>query len=57
MFKKRIANIVFYKVPNGSETIKQATIFYSDGTVKNVDFESGIDACEEIGSKKILSHS
>ncbi len=48
MFKKRIANIVFYKVPNGSETIKQATIFYSDGTVKNVDFEAGIDACEEI---------
>ena len=48
MFKKRIANIVFYKVPSGADTKKQATIFYSDGSVATVSFDEGIDACEEI---------
>lgn len=44
MFNKKIANIVFYKIDNSSE--KQACIFYQDGTVKNISFEEGIDACE-----------
>lgn len=48
MFKKRIANIVFYKVSNNGTEEKQATIFYTDGTVENVNFERGIDACEAI---------
>lgn len=46
MFKKKIYNIVFYKIENNSE--KQACIFLEDGTVKNVSFEEGIDACEEL---------
>ncbi|MBP5678852.1 MAG: hypothetical protein J6X28_03380 [Bacilli bacterium] len=45
---KKIANIVFYKVSNGNVETKQATIFYQDGTVRTVNFEQGIDACEEI---------
>ncbi len=48
MLNKKIANIVFYKVPQGGNMVKQATIFYQDGTVKNVSFEDGIDACEAI---------
>ena len=47
MLKKRIANIVFYKT-DGSESNKQATIFYKDGTIRTVSFDEGIDACEEI---------
>ena len=48
MFKKRIANIVFYKVSENGNEEKQATIFYTDGTVENVSFDRGIDACEAI---------
>lgn len=48
MLNKRIANIVFYKVPEGTKEVKQATIFYTDGTVANVSFDQGIDACEQI---------
>lgn len=48
MIKKKIINIVFYKTSNSSETEKLACIFYADGTVSNVSFEEGIDACEEI---------
>ena len=42
---KKIENIVFYKTLSGD---KKATVFYKDGTVKNISFEEGIDACEEI---------
>lgn len=52
MFKKEIANIVFYTVPNGTGLSKQATIFLNDGTIRNVSFEEGIDACEEIVKAK-----
>ena len=48
MLGKKIANIVFYKIPTDAEESKIATIFYSDGSVRNVTFEEGIDACEEI---------
>lgn len=48
MFKKRIYNIVFYKVSDADNAAKQATIFYTDGSVQTVSFERGIDACEEI---------
>ena len=45
MLKKSIENIVFYKTLTGE---KKATVFYKDGFVKNISFEEGIDACEEI---------
>lgn len=45
---KRILNIVFYKFYGEKETDKKACIFYADGTVANVSFDDGIDACEEI---------
>lgn len=45
---KVILNIVFYKYYGEKETDKKACIFYSDGTVANVSFDEGIDACEEI---------
>ena len=46
--KKKIANIVFYKFQERAKEAKQACIFYTDGTVANVSFDEGIDACEEI---------
>lgn len=48
MIKKKIANIVFYKTSNTKDAEKLACIFYADGTVSNISFEEGIDACEEI---------
>jgi len=52
MLKKRIANIVFYKVSEDEKPVKKATIFYQDGTVSTVSFDEGIDACEEIVKEK-----
>ena len=52
MLKKRIANIVFYKVSEDEKSVKKATIFYQDGTVSTVSFDEGIDACEEIVREK-----
>ena len=45
---KRIANIVFYKFNGERPNMKQACIFYTDGTVKNVSYEDGLEACQEI---------
>lgn len=45
---KKIANIVFYKVSQGNKFVKQATIFFMDGTIRTVTFDEGIDACEQI---------
>ena len=45
---KRIANIVFYKFNGERPNMKQACIFYTDGTVKNTSYEDGIEACQEI---------
>ena len=45
---KRIANIVFYKFNGERPNMKQACIFYTDGTVKNTSYEDGLEACQEI---------
>ena len=45
---KRIANIVFYKFYDNDKEIRRACIFYNDGTVSDVNYEEGIDACEEV---------
>ena len=45
---KRIANIVFYQYNENGQKNKKACIFYNDGTVSNVSFDEGIDACEII---------
>ena len=45
---KRIANIVFYKFNGERPNMKQACIFYTDGTVKNTSYEEGLEACQEI---------
>lgn len=45
---KRIANIVFYKFNGERPNMRQACIFYTDGTVKNVSYEEGLEACQEI---------
>ena len=45
---KKIANIVFYKFNGERPNMKQACIFYTDGTVKNVSYEDGLEACQEI---------
>ena len=45
---KRIANIVFYKFNGERPNMKQACIFYTDGTVKNSSYEDGLEACQEI---------
>lgn len=53
---KKIVNIVFYKYFNEEGKQKQACIFYDDGTVEQVSYDEGIDACEEIvAEKKITS--
>lgn len=64
MNNKRIANIVFYKFhEDGNEDgniIKQACIFYEDGSVENTSYEKGLDAAEylvkqeNISSKELL---
>ena len=45
---KRIANIVFYKFNGERPNMKQACIFYTDGTVKNTSYEDGLEACQEL---------
>ena len=45
---KKIVNIVFYQFFGTADNTKKACIFYDDGTVANVGFEEGIDACEII---------
>ena len=45
---KRIANIVFYKFNGERPNMKQACIFYTDGTVINVSYEDGLEACLEL---------
>lgn len=42
----RIANIVFYQFNGERENMVQTCIFYTDGTVKNVSYEDGLEACE-----------
>ena len=42
MKSKKIANIVFYNFYEDSREMKQACIFYNDGTVKNISFDEGI---------------
>ena len=43
---KKVANIVFYYNPViGCD---EACLFYDDGTDEIVDYEKGIDVCEEI---------
>jgi hypothetical protein len=48
MKSKKILNIVFYKFNGETGSIRQACIFYSDGTIRNVNYEQGIDACVEL---------
>ena len=45
---KKIANIVFYQYAENGIKNKKACIFYNDGTVSDVSFDEGIDACEII---------
>lgn len=52
---KKIVNIVFYKYFNEEGKQKQACIFYDDGTVAQVSYEEGIDACEEIVAEKNIT--
>ena len=48
MNSKKIKNIVFYQFFDKEDSDKQVCIFYEDGTVRNVGFDDGIDACEEL---------
>lgn len=45
---KKIVNIVFYQFFDKEDKTKKACIFYNDGTVADVSFDEGIDACEII---------
>ena len=43
MKSKKIANIVFYNFYEGSKEVRQACVFYNDGTIENCSFDEGID--------------
>lgn len=51
----KIINIVFYKFYEGTEEKKQACVFYRDGSVKEVSYEDGITACEEIVKERQIT--
>ena len=48
MNTKKPMNIVFYKTTELGKEVKKACIFYNDGTVDNVNYEKGLDACEVV---------
>ena len=48
MNTKKPMNIVFYKTTELGKEVKKACIFYNDGTVANVNYEQGLDACEVV---------
>ena len=45
---RKIINVVFYNYFEGNTEKREACVFYRDGSVDKVDYESGITACEEI---------
>ena len=55
MKSKKIANIVFYKYLEGGRTVTKACIFYKDGSVLDTNYETGIDACEEIVKERKIT--
>ncbi len=55
MKSKKIANIVFYNFYEDSREMKQACIFYNDGTVKNISFDEGIDAVVDLLRKESIT--
>ena len=52
---KKIVNIVFYQFFEKEDKTKKACIFYSDGTVADVSFDEGIDACETIVKERNIT--
>lgn len=56
MKTKKIANIVFYKYYNeeGKEE-RKACIFYNNGSIDEVSYEEGIDACQEIVKERHIT--
>jgi len=52
---KKIANIVFYKFYENGKEERRACIFYTDGTVDDVSYENGIDACLEIVKERHIT--
>lgn len=52
---KEIVNIVFYNFYEGQKEIRQACVFYSDGTVKNCSFDEGIDYTLDLLKKQKLT--
>ena len=55
MKKYRIVNIVFYKAFEGEREVKEATIFYRDGSAEVVSYDEAIDACEEIVKERNIT--
>ncbi len=55
---KTIANVVFYKFwdPTREEPMEQACIFYTDGTVENTDYETGVDKAYELANVEKLTN-
>ena len=49
---KQIANVVFYKFYGERGEMQQAAVFYTDGTVKNVSHEEGLEAAYEIAKRE-----
>lgn len=52
---KKIANVVFYEFNGEHDCMRQACIFYNDGTVKNVSYEEGLDAAKIIAREERVS--
>ena len=52
---KKIVNIVFYQFFDKDDKNKKACIFYNDGTVADVSFDEGIDACEIIVKERNIT--
>ncbi len=56
MKTKKIVNIVFYNFYEDSKEIRQACLFYNDGTVENCSFDEGIDhTLELLKEQKVTS--
>ena len=51
----KIINIVFYNYYEDGKEVREACVFYRDGSIKETTYEGGIDACEEIVKERNIT--